>query len=203
MQPSAGVGLPSAVQAAAHGFDQRRADHDAVGALRDRARLLRRAHAEADADRQFGMALDARDRGCDLARVRRGGAGNAGDRDVIDKARSVREHSRQPLVVGRRRGEADEIEAGLQRRQAKFGVLLGRQIDDDQPVDAGGFGVRQKFFHAVDVDRIVVAHQHDRRRVVAARGIRAPAQASASCSARTRARAGPPPGSPARPPSDR
>ena len=94
-------------------------------------------HAEADADRKLGMPLDARDRVRDLAGVRRRRAGNAGDRDVIDKARRVREHGRQPFVVGRRRGEADEIEAGLERRQAQFRVLLRRQIDDDQPVDAG------------------------------------------------------------------
>ena len=51
----------------AHRLDQSRADHDAIGALRDGARLLCRAHAEADADRQLGVPLDARDRGLDLA----------------------------------------------------------------------------------------------------------------------------------------
>ena len=101
------------------------------------------------------------------AGIRRGGAGNAGDRDVVDEARRIGEHGRQPLVVGGRRGEADEIDAGLERRQAQFGVLLRRQIDDDQPIDAGGLGIGEKFFDAVDVDRIVVAHQHDRRRLIA------------------------------------
>ena len=47
----------------AHRLDQRRADHDAVGACRDRACLLGRAHAEADADWKLGMPLDACDRG--------------------------------------------------------------------------------------------------------------------------------------------
>ena len=63
--------------------------------------------------------------------------------DVIDKARRVREHRRQALVVGGRRRQADEIEPGLHRRQAQFGVFLRRQVDDDQAVDAGGLGVRR------------------------------------------------------------
>ncbi len=113
------------------------------------------------------MALDARHRAVNRSRIRRGGAGDAGDRNVIDEARRVREHGRQPLVVGRRRGEADEIEPRLHRRQTEFGVLLRRQVDDDETVDAGGLGVGEKLFHAVDVDRIVVAHQHDRRGIVA------------------------------------
>ncbi len=31
-----------------------------------------------------------------------------------------------------------KFDAGLQRRQAQFAVFLGRQVDDDQAVDAGG-----------------------------------------------------------------
>ena len=132
------------VEAVLDRVDQRRADHHAVGAFGDGARLLRGAHAEADRDRQLGVALDARHRGVDLVRVGRGRAGDAGDRDVIDKARGVGEHRRQPLVVGGRRREPDEVQAGLQRRQAKLLVLLGRQIDDDQAVDAGGLCIGEK-----------------------------------------------------------
>ena len=56
----------------------------------------------------------------------------------------------------------------MKRRQTQFFVFFRRQIDDDQPVDARAFGIRQETFHAVDIDRIVVAHEHDRRRVIAA-----------------------------------
>ena len=100
-------------------------------------------------------------------RIGRRRAGDAGDRDVVDEARRVGEHGGQALVVGRRRRQADEVEPGLERRQAELLVLLGRQVDDDQAVDAGGLGVGEEAVDAVDVDRIVVAHQHDRRRIVA------------------------------------
>ena len=59
------------IEAAAQGIDQRGADHRAVGILRDAAGGLRRADAEADANRQFGMPLDARDRLADDSRYRR------------------------------------------------------------------------------------------------------------------------------------
>ena len=121
---------------------------------------------------------------CDLAGIGRGRAGDAGDRDVVDEARGVREHRRQALVVGGRRREPDEVEPGLERRQAKLLVLLGRQVDDDQAVDAGRLGVGEKSVDAVDVDRIVVAHQHDRRRVVALAERAHHARASSSWSAR-------------------
>src|SRR5579863_3829255 len=56
---------------------------------------------------------------------------------VIEKAGGVGEHRGQPLVVGGRRREPDEVQASLQRRQAQFGIFLRRQVDDDQAVDAG------------------------------------------------------------------
>ena len=104
-------------------------------------------------------------------------AGDAGDRDVVDEAADVLEHRRQAPVVGGRRGEADEVEAGRARRQAQLGVLLRRQVDDDQPVDPGRLGVGEEALVAVAVDRVVVAHQHDRRRRRRRRGSGAPARA--------------------------
>jgi hypothetical protein len=73
-----------------------------------------------------------------------------------------------PVVVRGRRSEPDEIEAGLERRQAQFLVFLRRQIDDDEPVDTRAPGISEEALDAIDVDRIVVAHEHDRRRIVAA-----------------------------------
>ena len=93
----------------------------------------------------------------------RGGAGDAEDRDVVDEARRIGEHRRQPLVVGGRRRQPDEADAVLHRRQAELVIGLRRQVDDDQPVDAGGLGIGEKALAAIGIDRVVVAHQHDRR----------------------------------------
>ncbi len=59
-----------------------------------------------------------------------------------------------------------KFNARAQRRQAKFFVFFRRQIDNDQAIDTGSLGIGEKFVDAVDVDRIVVAHQHDRRVVI-------------------------------------
>src|SRR6185437_9441297 len=85
------------IEAAAQSIDQRRADHRAVGALGNRARRFRRPYAEADTDRKLGMPLDPRDGAADGLRIGGAAAGDTGDRDVVDKARSVGEHGRQPL----------------------------------------------------------------------------------------------------------
>src|SRR6266568_6795085 len=50
------------IEAVLYCFDQRRADRDTIRAFRNGTRLLARAHAEADRDRQGRVALDARDR---------------------------------------------------------------------------------------------------------------------------------------------
>ena len=76
------------------------------------------------------------------------------------------EHGRQPRVVRRRRREPDEIQPRLERRQAEFGVFLGRQIDDDQAIDAGRLRVGEKTLDAIDIDRVVIAHENERRRLV-------------------------------------
>ena len=52
--------------------------------------------------------------------------------------------------------------------QAELGILFRRQVDDDEAVDSGFDCVGEEAVDAVNVDRVVVAHQHDRRRVVAA-----------------------------------
>ena len=54
-----------------------------------------------------------------------------------------------------------KLQARLQRRDAQFGIFLGRQVDDDQAVDAGGFCIGEELVDAIDVDRIVVAHRDD------------------------------------------
>src|SRR5205823_4154399 len=72
--------LAVGAETVSHRIDQRRADDNAVGSLGDGARMRGGAHAEADADRQFGVPLDPRHRRRDFACVRHRGAGHAGDR---------------------------------------------------------------------------------------------------------------------------
>ena len=55
----------------------------------------------------------------------------------------------------------------VEGRQAELMVRFGRQVDHDQPVDAGRHGIAQEVGRRVDVDRIVIAHEHDRRLGVA------------------------------------
>jgi hypothetical protein len=47
-------------------------------------------------------------------------------------------------IVGGRRGQADEVDACGLGRVAQFAVVLGRQVDHDQAVDAGFLGVGDK-----------------------------------------------------------
>ena len=194
---------PSPSRWAATLVDQGRAHHRAIGDLGDGGRLGGVADAEADGDRQIGMALQPRYRPGDIGIGGRAGAGDAGDGDVIDEARGIAQHGGQALVVGGRRGEADEMQARRLGRQAELLILLRRQIDDDQPIDARVLRIRQELRHAILIDRIVVAHQHDGRRRRPRGGSRAPGPGSSSSSARRRARAARRPGSPARPPWDR
>ena len=172
------------VEARLERVDQRRADHDAVGAgaMARACSAVRTPKPTATGKR--GVALDARDRGRDLAGVGRRRAGDAGDRDVVDEARGVREHGRQALVVGGRRREADEVEPGLERRQAQLLVFLGRQVDDDQAVDAGRLGVGEKARRRRRCRSDCSspsARSASRRRP---RGTRAPGRASSSASGR-------------------
>jgi hypothetical protein len=108
---------------------------------RDRLRGVGRLDAEAHDHRQVGRRLDPRDLGGHVARLRLRRAGDPGDRDVVDEARRVLQDRRQALVVGRGRGQPDEVQPGRLRGDAQLLVFLGRQVDDDQPVDPGRLGV--------------------------------------------------------------
>ena len=52
------------------------------------------------------------------------------------------------------------------RGQTKLVVFFGGQIDNDQPIDTGFFGGFKEGIHALGIDRIVVPHQNDWRRVI-------------------------------------
>ena len=77
----------------------------------------------------------------------------------------MRGRRRSSLVgVARRMKSSPAARAGCNQ----LGILLRRQIDDDDPVDPGGDGILRKTLRSVAVDRVVVAHQHDRGRLVGA-----------------------------------
>ncbi len=59
--------------------------------------------------------------------------------------------------VARRMKFSPASRAGVQSSE----VFLRRQVHDDQAIDAGVPGVAQKGVDAVNINRIVVAHQHD------------------------------------------
>ncbi len=142
---------------------QRGSNHRGVGYARDLGRLLRGLDAEAHGDRQRRVAADPRHGFRDIGDAGGFCAGDAGDRHVVDEAGGAPEHHRQALVVAGGGGQADEVDAGGARGRVQLLVLLGRQVDGDQPVDPRGLGVRAEPLGAVAVDRVVVAHQHDRR----------------------------------------
>ena len=153
-----------------------------------------------------GSALCRRrraDRGADLIGQRRLGTGDAGDRHVVEKAAGVAEHLGQAAIVGGRGHETDEMQAVAARRQAQLVVFLGRQVDHDQPVDPRRARVVEEALRAVAPDRVVVAHQHDRRRVVAAAHVAHQIERPRERHAGLAARAGCPPGSSGHPPSGR
>ena len=53
------------------------------------------------------------------------------------------------------------------RAARNFVIFLGRQIDDDQAVDAGIRRIARETRRAIGMDGIEIAHQHDRRVLVA------------------------------------
>ena len=95
------------------------------------------------------------------------GTGDTRDGHVIDKTGTAVEHARQTRVVSGRRGQADEIQTGSLRRVAQFFVVLWRHVDHDQAVNASLFGFGNEAIDAEFVDRVEIAHQHQRRVAVA------------------------------------
>ncbi len=108
------------------------------------------------------MALEARHGFLDMLERRRTGTGHAGHRDVIDEAGAAVEYHRKALVIGGRGGQADEVDACGLGRVAEVFVVLRRQVDHDQAVDAGFHRLGDEALHAHLVDGVEVAHQHDR-----------------------------------------
>ena len=138
--------LAMPIERGAQGFDDRRADHHPIGVSGDCGSASGVFHAKADRDRQARMRLDAAHRRSNLGRFRGGGSGNARDRDVIDKARSMGENGWQPcVVVRRRRREADEIEPRRKSGQAELRISSsGGRSTMIKPSTPAAFASRRK-----------------------------------------------------------
>ena len=76
------------------------------------------------------------------------------------------EHRRQAFRVGGRGRHADHVQTGLTGERTQLTVVLGGQVDYQQAVDAGFAGIAHEGIRAITIDRIVVAHQHDRRGLI-------------------------------------
>ena len=146
---------------------------------------------------------DARDRFGRVLGRRAARAGDAGDADVIDEAGTAIEHQRQALVVRGRRDQADDVDAVRGGLRHQHVGLLGGQVDHDQPIDAGRRRIGAEALGAIGQDRVQVAHQDDRRRVVLAAELAHHGQHVRRPSRRPSARACRPPGRSDRRPSDR
>ena len=70
------------------------------------------------------------------------------------------------MIICGRGGQTDKVQTGLLCRNAQLFVFFRRQVDDDQTVDASLFRLHQKLVYATAVDRVVVAHQNNRGRVI-------------------------------------
>ena len=201
----------------------RAAAHTSRG-CRLRATCTRRVPmTTASADRAHGARRRAR-RGCRSrrrparARVRlmrgthRGhragvevaGAGHALQRHVVDVAAGDAADllMRASVEVGASR-KIGSMPARLQRRGEAL-AFLGRIVDDQHAVDTGLPARRRRSAPTpVALDRVRVAHQHDRRGVVAPAEVAHVSRAPAACRCRAPARARRPAGSPGRRPSGR
>ena len=71
------------------------------------------------------------------------------------------EHGRGAVVIRRRCGQADEVDACGHGRDAKFVIFFRWQIDDDQAIDARFANIDQKLIDAIDINRIVIAHENN------------------------------------------
>lgn len=104
-------------------FDDRRTNDDAVGNLRDRGGLRGGANTETDHDGQGGCSLQPGDGAFDADLSRLLQAGDARNRNIIDKPAGTIEDRWESCGVGRGRGEADGSDAGLTQGSGEL-VLL-------------------------------------------------------------------------------
>ncbi len=159
-------------------------------AVADGFRLLGGLDAEADADRQLRLRFDARHGRRDIGV----GAPSAVpvmpvDRDVIDEARGVA--AKPPANAGRRWWALPrrmKLRPAFRAGKHSSSSISGGRSTTMRPSTPAAIASREERVHAADVDRVVVAHQDDRRLVWSpARKSRHQLQASSAGSCRSSA----------------
>jgi hypothetical protein len=133
----------------------------------NRLRACRIANAEADADGKLHVLADLGELRAHLCRVDMCRAGDAFERNIVDvTARELSDRGDSRLGRGRREQE-DRRDAVLGEPLSEFDRLFGRIVDDEHAVDARLARAVGKCGDAHRLDRIRIAHEHDRRRIVA------------------------------------
>ncbi len=154
--------LATIIEALGDRGDQRGSNDHAFSHARQRTHLLLALHAEADGNRQLRMRFEPRHMLADGRDVRRRRAGDARDGHIVDETRGIREHGRQALGIGSRRGKPNEVQPTPGRGRAKLLVFLRRHIHHDQTIGTGVHRIGDEAVNRIHVYGIVVAHKHYR-----------------------------------------
>mmetsp|Transcript_22518 Transcript_22518/g.54919 ORF Transcript_22518/g.54919 Transcript_22518/m.54919 type:complete len:681 (+) Transcript_22518:351-2393(+) len=155
--------LPPALGGLLNRLYDRAPDDDAVALFPRVFELGLGADAEAYGDWELRILLDALQELGQARVVLLPGARDSGDRDGVHEGIGMGEEQLDAVLGGRRRDERDVAQPLGRGRHLEGGRLLGRQVDDDEPVDPGLPAVPHQFRLAVHQERVVVAHQHERR----------------------------------------
>lgn len=147
---------------AVHLFDNRCADDNAVRIPGNFPGAVRRFDAKTHDDGQARRVADFGDLVFDRPALGQSCPGNARHGHVIDKPlRAGDDFGQTGRVCGRGR-EADQRQIMGFKGGAQLAILLGRQVDNNGPVNPGGFGGLCKSGVAHVMDRIAIAHDDDR-----------------------------------------
>src|SRR5690606_13739217 len=127
--------------------------------------LFYRVDAEAHDDGQARLRRQLGGMPTRLFERRSCAPGDTGDRNVIDEAAGAAQNGGLALAAGGRRQERHDRQALGPRTLAQALTLVGGQVDDQDAVDAGVCHRPREALLAESDDGVVVAEEHDRRRV--------------------------------------
>ena len=125
-------------------------------------RVVAVADAEAEADGQRTDGFDFGGVVPDGFVIQAAFAGSTGLGDEIEKATGFLRDLFHAVRAGGGGDEEDDLDVGALQRGAQRAGFLGRQIHDEQAVDAGGVGGLGETLEAVLKEGIVVAEEQDR-----------------------------------------
>jgi hypothetical protein len=144
-----------------------RPDDDAVGEATNLGRLLGRADPEAHAHRLGGDGAQGAELLGQLGGQPRALPGDPGERDHVDEAEAGAGDAAHPLRRGRRGHQMDQVEAGRDGLGAQRLRFLGRQVGDDDAVDARLHRGPAEGLEPEGEDRVVVGEEDEGRRHLA------------------------------------